>query len=185
MTLAEIQENQCVDFLANMFGILYTDIEKDFVAFDKNGDGVVSMEEGLNAYKTFGLDLDRSPEMQKKLGAQWVLAVYGSLKLYSIGYKEYEKDIILAVANALRLEHIKSQTYTLAMMVNGFSRIKYFVDDLESTLYDLGYFSMNCHASEKDSECNYYLTIKYKYEFRLEDNTLKLDCWSQFSRRKE
>ena len=180
LTLAEIQDNHCVDFLANTFGILHTNIEKDFAAFDKNGDGVVSIEEGLSAYKTFGLDLDRSPEMQKKLGAQWVLAVHGSLKLVnSNGYKEYEKNIILTVATALRIEHIKSQTYALALMVNGFSRIMYFVDDLKSTLYDLGYSSMNCHAREKDSECNNYLTIYYnKYKFRLEDNILKLDCWS-------
>ena len=179
LTLAEIQDNHCVDFLANTFGILHTNIEKDFAAFDKNGDGVVSMEEGLNAYKTFGLDLDRTPEMQKKLGAQWVLAVHGSLKLVnSNGYKEYEKNIILTVATALRIEHIKSQTYTLAF-ANGFSRIKYFVNDLQSTLYDLGYSSMNCYAIEKDSECNSYLKFYYKYSFRLEDKTLKLDCWSQ------
>ena len=49
LTLAEIQDNHCVDFLANMFGILYTDIEKDFAAFDKNGDGVVSIQEGLKS----------------------------------------------------------------------------------------------------------------------------------------
>ena len=179
LTLAEIQDNHCVDFLANMFGILYTDIEKDFAAFDKNGDGVVSMEEGLNAYKTIGLDLDRSPEMQKQLGAQWVLAVYGSLKLVdSYGYKEYEKDIILAVATALRFERIKSQTYTV-------DKIKYFADDLQSTLYDLGYFSMNCYIKEKAPECNNFLIGKYKYMFRLEDKTFSLLCWSQFSTKKQ
>ena len=116
LTLAEIQDNHCVDFLSNTLGILHTDIEKDFAAFDKNGNGVVSMEEGLNAYKTFGINLDRSPEMQKELGAELVLGVHGDWKFVeSDGYKEYEKLTILTVATALRFEHIKSKTYTMDM----------------------------------------------------------------------
>ena len=63
MTLTEVKENHCVELLANTFGMLYTEIEKDFAALDKNGDGVVSIEEGLNAYKTFGMDLNRSNDL--------------------------------------------------------------------------------------------------------------------------
>ena len=60
MTLAEIKENDCLNFLGSMFGLVYNRIEENFEAFDKNGDGLVSKEEGVNAYLTFGLELDRS-----------------------------------------------------------------------------------------------------------------------------
>ena len=53
LTLAEIKENDCVDFLGNTFGLLHNQIEEDFEAIDKNGDGLVSKEEGVNAYLTF------------------------------------------------------------------------------------------------------------------------------------
>ena len=56
MTLAEIKENDCIDFLGNTFGLLHNQIEEDFDAIDKNGDGLVSKEEGVNAYTTLGLD---------------------------------------------------------------------------------------------------------------------------------
>ena len=50
LKLAEIKEN------LESFGMDYKDIEKDFEAVDKNGDGLVSKEEGVNAFQTFGLD---------------------------------------------------------------------------------------------------------------------------------
>ena len=51
LDLAEIKEN-----LENTFGMLQEHIEKDFETIDKNGDGLVSKEEGVNAF-TY---LDRS-----------------------------------------------------------------------------------------------------------------------------
>ena len=182
LTLAEIQENQCVDFLANMFGILYTDIEKDFAAFDKNGDGVVSINEGLNAFKRLGIDRKGLINVEMVLDNMKFFddPVHGSWKLVnSKGYDEIEKDNILAVATVVRYDHIRKKTYTMDKIGgHGFPKIKYFVYDLESNLSDMEYFAMNCYVREKvDHECNNFLYIYYKYKFRLEDNTFKIDCW--------
>ena len=182
MTLAEIKENHCLDFLANTFGILHTDIEKDFATLDKNGDGVVSIGEGLNAFKTFGINLDRSPKMQKELGVQMILAdmesfddaVHGSWKFASsYGYKKTEKDTILAVATAKRYDHIKTKTYT-------WDTIKDFVVDLAQTLSEMGIKKLNCYLDNGNES---YLYIYRKYAmFKLRDNTLSLLCWETVER---
>ena len=48
LKLAEIKENDCMNFLENSFGMLHKDIDKHFEAVDKNGDGLVSKEEGVD-----------------------------------------------------------------------------------------------------------------------------------------
>ena len=55
LNLSEITENGCFNFLENTFGMLHEDIEKDFEVIDKNGDGLISKEEAVNAYQ----DLNR------------------------------------------------------------------------------------------------------------------------------
>ena len=53
LSLAEMKESDCANFLANTFGMLPEHIDKDFEAIDKNGDGVVSKEEGVNGFLFF------------------------------------------------------------------------------------------------------------------------------------
>ena len=55
LSLAEMKEIDCANFLANTFGMLPEHIDKDFEAIDKNGDGVVSKEEGVDGFLTFGM----------------------------------------------------------------------------------------------------------------------------------
>ena len=50
-----MKEIDCANFLANTFGMLPEHIDKDFEAIDKNGDGVVSKEEGVDGFLTFGM----------------------------------------------------------------------------------------------------------------------------------
>ena len=55
LTLSEMKENDCANFLANTFGMLHEHIEKEFENIDKNGDGVVSKEETRRRVEDNGL----------------------------------------------------------------------------------------------------------------------------------
>ena len=58
LTLAEVEEYQCMDFLRTALGILDKNIARDFEAIDENGDGLVSKQESFKALQA--LDIDRS-----------------------------------------------------------------------------------------------------------------------------
>ena len=188
LSLVEIKESHCVEFLANAFGMLYSDIDKDFAALDKNGDSVVSEEEGLNAYKTFGIDLNRSPEIV----VQSVLAnmehfddpVHGSWKLVdSVGYDETDKAFILAWATLERFVYITSNTYSMDPP----TMIRDFVLNLKNYLMkNMGgetKYWLNC-LMEKNPPV-WYLSFIRDFKFELRDNTFVLLCWGTYSETKQ
>ena len=45
-----------MDYLTSMFGIEVDNIDNDFEAFDENKDGIVSIQESMNALKNLALD---------------------------------------------------------------------------------------------------------------------------------
>ena len=51
MTVEEVKDQTCKDYLTSMFGIEVGNIDNDFEAFDENKDGIVSMQESMNALK--------------------------------------------------------------------------------------------------------------------------------------
>ena len=55
LTLVEMKEIDCSNFLANIFGMLHEHIDKEFEAIDKNGDGLVSKEETRRRVEDNGL----------------------------------------------------------------------------------------------------------------------------------
>ena len=56
MTVEEVKDQTCKDYLTSMFGIEVGNIDNDFKAFDENKDGIVSMQESTNALKNLVLD---------------------------------------------------------------------------------------------------------------------------------
>ena len=56
LSLMEVKEGHCMNYLVRVLGMLDENIEKDFKAIDENGDGLVSKEEGFKAYEKFALD---------------------------------------------------------------------------------------------------------------------------------
>ena len=56
LSLIEVKEGHCMNYLVRVLGMLDENIEKDFKAIDENGDGLVSKEEGFKAYEKFALD---------------------------------------------------------------------------------------------------------------------------------
>ena len=56
LSLTEVKEVHCMNYLVRVLGMLDENIEKDFKAIDENGDGLVSKEEGFKAYEKFALD---------------------------------------------------------------------------------------------------------------------------------
>ena len=56
MTLEEVKNQTCMDYLTSMFGIEVDNIDNDFEAFDENKDGIVSIQESMNALKNLALD---------------------------------------------------------------------------------------------------------------------------------
>ena len=172
MTLTEVKENHCVDLLAKTFGMLYTEIEKDFAALDKNGDGVVSIEEALYAYKTFGMDLNRSNDLtlDDLQGPFFKDPVHGNLEVKdSWGFVESDLALILSIAIHQRAVHISSNTYNIWQ--------RRFVIDVKDDLLDKfgRYFSCIMDGLPNG---NYFLHLHYYFMFELEDNTFSLKCWN-------
>ena len=56
LTLTELKKDHCMSLLTLGFGIQEEDIEKNFEAIDKDGDGLISKQESVKAYQTLGLD---------------------------------------------------------------------------------------------------------------------------------
>ena len=56
LSLTEVKEGHCMNYLEMVLGMLDEDIDEDFKAIDENGDGLVSKEEGFKAYEKFVLD---------------------------------------------------------------------------------------------------------------------------------
>ena len=49
LTLTEVKERHCLDYLTITIGMLDDNIERVFEAIDENGDGFVSKQESFNA----------------------------------------------------------------------------------------------------------------------------------------
>ena len=56
LSLMEVKEGPCMNYLEMVLGMLDKDIDEDFKAIDENGDGLVSKEECFKAYENFALD---------------------------------------------------------------------------------------------------------------------------------
>ena len=59
LTLAEVQEKNCMDYLTSGFGITNDNIIKEFEAVDQNGDGVASKQETSLAFENLSRNLLR------------------------------------------------------------------------------------------------------------------------------
>lgn len=59
LTLAEVQEKNCMDYLTSGFGITNDNIIKEFEAVDQNGDGVASKQETSLAFENLRCNLLR------------------------------------------------------------------------------------------------------------------------------
>ena len=96
LTLAEVQESTCMDYLKTTFGILSENIGNDFASIDQNGDGIVSKEEIFYGCQRLGRD--RSPGFDitiPKFVFPWVV-------VESIDYTESQMEEILLEATQLR-----------------------------------------------------------------------------------
>ena len=51
LTLSEVREKRCMDYLASTFGITDDNIIKNFEAVDQDGDGVASKQETSSAFE--------------------------------------------------------------------------------------------------------------------------------------
>ena len=49
LTLTEVKERHCLDYLTITIGMLDDNVERVFEAIDENGDGFVSKQESFNA----------------------------------------------------------------------------------------------------------------------------------------
>ena len=96
LTLAEVQESTCMDYLKATFGILSDNIGNDFTSIDQNGDGIVSKEETFYGCQRLGRD--RSPGFNitiPKFVFPWVV-------VDSDDYTESQMEEILLKATQLR-----------------------------------------------------------------------------------
>ena len=59
LTLDEVQEKNCMDYLTSGFGITNDNIIKEFEAVDQNGDGVASKQETSLAFENLSRNLLR------------------------------------------------------------------------------------------------------------------------------
>ena len=81
MSLMEIKEVHCMNYLVRVLGMLDENIEKDFKAIDENGDGLVSKEEGFKAYEKFALD---RPATAPQISSPKVLGAGSGLGPFSV-----------------------------------------------------------------------------------------------------
>ena len=56
MTLTEVKERHCLDYLTTTIGLLDDNIARGFEAIDENGDGLVSKQESFNAFNAIDRD---------------------------------------------------------------------------------------------------------------------------------
>ena len=72
LSLMEVKEGPCMNYLEMVLGMLDKDIDEDFKAIDENGDGLVSKEECFKAYENFALDR-AGPISNEEEIANWIL----------------------------------------------------------------------------------------------------------------
>ena len=56
LTLTEVKERHCLDYLTTTIGLLDDNIAVGFEAIDENGDGLVSKQESFNAFNAIDRD---------------------------------------------------------------------------------------------------------------------------------
>ena len=63
LTLEDVKQEKCLDFATTLLGLDEKAIDKDFKSVDMDGDGKLTLEEGLKAYEYFReTDIECSPD---------------------------------------------------------------------------------------------------------------------------
>ena len=63
LTLEDVKQEKCLDYATTLLGLDEKAIEEDFKAVDMDGDGKLTLEEGLKAYEYFReTDIECSPD---------------------------------------------------------------------------------------------------------------------------
>ena len=56
LTLEDVKQEKCLDFATTLLGLDEKAIDEDFKFVDMDGDGKLTLEEGLKAYEYFRID---------------------------------------------------------------------------------------------------------------------------------